>query len=144
MMFPESETRSLLRSSPGALVALLSALLAAPLSAQTASVTGVVINGDTGEPLASVQVALEGTGRGEITNSEGRYLILNVPAGETEMVVSLIGYREVRRTLSIGTGASEVVDISLFPRAVELEGVVGDRDGDRGPAAGKSATASRW
>ncbi len=113
-----------LRIARTGIPALALALLAVPLSAQTGSITGVIINGETGDPLANVQVSLEGTGLGNVTNSEGRYLILNVPAGELEMVAQLIGYREARRTLSMGDGASEVMDVSMFPRAVELEGVV--------------------
>ena len=54
-------------------------LLAAPsLGAQ--QVTGRVLS-QTGEPLAAVQVFIAGSGIGALTQQNGRYLLLNVPAG---------------------------------------------------------------
>lgn len=105
-------------------VALAIALLAGSLSAQTGTISGVLTNGETGEPLSNVQVSLEGTGLGVLTNNQGRYLILNAPAGEREVVAQLIGFREERRMVSLGSGESSLVDISMYPLAVELEGVV--------------------
>ena len=105
-------------------MALAIALLACPLSAQTGSVTGVLVNGETGEPISNVEVFLDGTDHRVASNNQGRYLILNVAPGEYELVAQLIGLREERREVTIGADASEVIDINMFPRAVELEGVV--------------------
>jgi len=104
--------------------ALAFALLAGPLSAQTGTISGVLTNGETGEPLSNVQISLEGTGMGTLTNNQGRFLILNAPAGEREVVAQLIGFREERRTVSLGSGESALADMSMYPLAVELEGVV--------------------
>ncbi len=105
-------------------VALAFALLAGPLSAQTGTISGVLTNGETGEPLSNVQISVEGTGLGTLTNNQGRFLILNVPAGDREVVAQLIGFREERHTVSLGSGESALADISMYPLAVELEGVV--------------------
>ena len=105
-------------------VALASALLAGPLSAQTGTISGVLTNGESGEPLSNVQISVEGTGLGTLTNNQGRFLILNVPAGDREVVAQLIGFREERHTVSLGSGESALADISMYPLAVELEGVV--------------------
>ena len=104
--------------------ALAFALLAGSLSAQTGTISGVLTNGETGEPLSNVQISLEGTGLGTLTNNQGRFLLLNAPAGEREVVAQLIGFREERRTVSLGSGESSLVDIAMYPLAVELEGVV--------------------
>ena len=104
--------------------ALAFALIAGPLSAQTGTISGVLTNGETGEPLSNVQISLEGTGLGTLTNNQGRFLILNAPAGEREVVAQLIGFREERRTVSLGSGESALADMSMYPLAVELEGVV--------------------
>jgi len=104
--------------------ALAFALFAGPLSAQTGTISGVLTNGETGEPLSNVQISLEGTGLGTLTNNQGRFLILNAPAGEREVVAQLIGFREERRTVSLGSGESALADMSMYPLAVELEGVV--------------------
>lgn len=44
-------------------------------------------------PLPSVNVAIPGARLGAITDAEGRYLILNIPAGTYDVKVSLLGYR---------------------------------------------------
>ena len=123
---PETVPRSGRQATIGrsGAVALAFALLAGPLSAQTGSVTGTLTSGETGEPLPNVQVSLEGTGLGAISNNQGRFLILGVPAGESELVAQLIGFREERRTVSVGADGSEVVDIPMYAQAVEMEGVV--------------------
>ena len=105
-------------------MALAVALFAGPLSGQTGSVTGVLVSGETGEPLANVAVFLDNTDHRATSNNQGRYLILNVPAGEYELVAQLIGLREERREISISAGDAELVDLSMYPRAVELEGMV--------------------
>ena len=47
----------------------------------TGKITGRVVDAQTGEPLPFVQVILEGTGLGAVTDVEGYYVILNVPPG---------------------------------------------------------------
>ena len=123
---PATVPRNRRKATSGGLgaMALALALLAGPLSAQTGSVTGTLINGESGEPLGNVQISIEGTGLGSLSNNQGRFLILNVPSGDREVLVQLIGYREERRTVSIGAGESSLVDISMYPQAVAMEGVV--------------------
>ena len=61
---------------PPVLTVLLILLVIAPaLGAQ--QITGRVTNGQTGEPLAAVQVFIAGSGIGALTQQNGRYLLLN-------------------------------------------------------------------
>ncbi len=85
---PQTVPKSGIRAAIGrsGAMALAFALFAGPLSAQTGSVTGTLVSGETGEPLPNVQVSLDGTGLGAISNNQGRFLILSVPAGEAELV----------------------------------------------------------
>jgi TonB-dependent starch-binding outer membrane protein SusC len=107
------------------LVASVLALLpAAPLLAQTATVTGTVTSAVTGQPLADVIVMVTGTELRNQTNQDGRFLILNVPAGERQIEAQLIGYGQETRTVTLAAGATATVDIQMRTRAVELEGVV--------------------
>ena len=52
----------------------------AAAQAQTGTVSGTV-TGEIGQPIAGAQVALVGTGLGTLTNPNGKYTIVNVPAG---------------------------------------------------------------
>ena len=107
-------------------VAVALAFLAVlPLQAQQAGqVTGTVTSQQTTQPLADVQVSIPGTGLGGLTNQDGRFLILNVPVGQHEVVAQLIGYGEERQTVTVAVGAPVVVDFTMRTRAVELEGMV--------------------
>ena len=71
---------------------ILALLLAVPgLRAQ--QITGRVTNQVTGEPLAAVQVFIAGSGIGALTQQNGRYLLLNVPAGTHTVSAERIGYQ---------------------------------------------------
>lgn len=65
-----------------ALALSLLAVLAPEAQAQeTGEISGRAVDEASQAPLASVQVYLEGTGLGTLTNAEGQYVITNVPAG---------------------------------------------------------------
>ena len=76
------------------LVAGVTALLvAAPVMAQsTGTVTGAVVDATSGRILTDVQVTIPRSGFGMLTNDRGRYILVNVPAGEVTVRVELIGY----------------------------------------------------
>jgi outer membrane receptor protein involved in Fe transport len=109
-----------------ALVGLLalSATFASPVAAQvtTGKLTGVVTDGQTGEPLTGVQVYLEGTGRGALTAENGRYFLINVPPDVYTVVAELIGYQTYRvENVQIGIDMTRVVDFGLTQQAIAVE-----------------------
>ena len=61
-------------------------------TANVGRIEGSVLDGRTGEPIADVQVEAEGTGCAALTDSAGRYVIENVPAGVNRLLVSRDGY----------------------------------------------------
>ena len=104
---------------------VLALFIATPLLAQqTAQVTGTIVGQQNRMPLGDVQVSIPGTGLGALTNQDGRFLILNVPVGQHQLVAQLIGYGEETQTINVTAGTPLVVDFQLRTRAVELEGMV--------------------
>ncbi len=95
-----------------------------PLAAQTGTIAGIVRSGASNQPLSNVQISVEGTGLGGLTNNEGRILILQVPAGEHTVVAELIGYSPVRQTVTVVAGQTTAIDVRLFTSAVQIDGVV--------------------
>ena len=81
-------------------------------------VSGVVTDGSTGEPLVGVNVAIEGTGGGTVTNIEGKYVVDIKP--EDVLIFSYIGYLPQKVTVSTQT----TINIQLTPDIKELEEVV--------------------
>ena len=98
---------------------------AAPVRAQaTGRITGVVRASDGQRPLVGAQVFVAGTRMGTLTNSDGRYLILNVPVGTHEVRVTTIGYSGGSQTVDVQAGATAAADFSLGETAIPLEGIV--------------------
>lgn len=106
-------------------MALVLALLPAGLRAQVrGSVTGVVTDAATLRPLVGVQVQIAGTQIGTITNQQGRYLILNVPAGDREVRVVMMGYSQATQLVSVAADATVTADFAIRETAITLEGLI--------------------
>lgn len=88
------------------------------LSAQNQTVSGVVTDADTGEPLVAAGVVVQGTSEGTVTDIDGNYTI-KVPANAT-LEFSSLGYK----TQTVPVNGRSAVNISLSPDSTLLEGVV--------------------
>ena len=106
---------------------LLTVLSAAGVQAQdtTGSVTGVV-NDQQGAPLANVQVFVEGTTLGTITNASGSYTIVRVPAGTRTVRARLIGYRMQAVSVTIAAGQRATQNFTLQRDPLQLDRAVFD------------------
>jgi hypothetical protein len=125
------------------LIALL-ATTTSPVSAQVTAgkVTGVVTDAQTGEPLAGVQVYLEGTGRGALTAENGRYFIVNVQAGVYTLVAELLGYQTVRvENVLISVDRTHQINFQLTPQAIAVEEI--RVEVERAPLIRVDATGTR-
>lgn len=91
--------------------------------AQTGTVTGVVSDSTTGDPLPGVNVVIEGENLGAATNANGQYNISNVPTGTQTLVASYVGYQTERRQIEVQSGENQV-DILLAEEAIGLEDIV--------------------
>ena len=103
--------------------ALLALTLPATLSAQGTLQGRVTVVG-TGAALASANVAIPSLNLGGTTGPTGSYSVGDIPAGTHEVVVSLIGFREERRQVSISNGEITRLDVSLTEAALLFEGLV--------------------
>ena len=101
--------------------------LAAPatLDAQeNGQVIGQVTDQATGRPLVQVQVYLAGTGFGTLTRGDGRFLILNVPAGNYTLTAERIGMRTATAQIAVQAGQSTTADLALEEEALGLDEIV--------------------
>ncbi len=77
---------------------------------------------DDGRPLAQAQVVLVTSGRGTLTDLDGRFRLRPLPAGEHRVQVSLIGYAPEQREVTVGRG-STTVEVALRRTPLTLPGV---------------------
>ncbi len=88
----------------------------------TGKITGRVVDAQTGEPLPFVQVILEGTGLGAVTDVEGYYVILNVPPGTYVVVAKMIGYHEQKyKDVEVFVDQTTVVNFRLTQEVIKLK-----------------------
>ena len=106
-------------------LAVAALLLAGNAEAQqTGTITGQVVDDANQRPLAGVQVYVPGANVGTITRSDGRYVLLNVPAGEVEIWVQLIGYATPARTVTLAADETVVADFALRQEVLGLDEIV--------------------
>lgn len=100
------------------------------LLAQTgAKIEGTVTDSATGQPLAGVQVRVEGTRLGNITSDDGYYFILNVPVGERAVKFSFTGYQTITISgIKLLAGHTSTVNSGLISGVFELQGIVVEAD----------------
>ena len=100
-------------------------LSAVPAAAQTGKVTGVVTDQSTGEPLSNVSIFIDGTGRGSLTQENGRFFIINVPPGSYTLVAELIGYASERReNVAVSIDVTVQQNFQLVTQAIALGEIV--------------------
>ena len=91
--------------------------------AQFGAVNGFVRDASDGEPLAYCNVFLEKTEYGSATNDKGYFYIGHVPPGKYELVASFVGYKNERRSFSVGPNQTVNVNLELTPGAIEVKEV---------------------
>jgi hypothetical protein len=105
--------------------ALLVALIGpSAFAQQTAAISGIVRDAQTGEPLPGANVLLVGTGMGATTDSGGKYMVRNVPGGSYTISVTYVGYTTATSPLTLREGADVHKDFKLAAVGVEGQEVV--------------------
>ena len=99
-------------------------LLVAPLAAEAQTVSGVVRDQATGNPIVGAQVSLEGLNLGAITQSSGQFLILNVPAGTHTLTVQILGYRTESVSITVAAGQSVAQNVFMSEQPLQLDELV--------------------
>ena len=113
-----------MRKFCGVVAVLIAALLPATVSAQSATVTGRVVDQSTQRPLAEAQVNIAGTNRGTTTNAQGVFTITNVPTGSVEVRASRYGYQQGTQRITAAAGQTATVTFALSQAVVELGGLI--------------------
>jgi outer membrane receptor protein involved in Fe transport len=105
----------------------------AALAQSTGRIVGRVISQETGEPISGAHVSVEGTSLATLTNMDGRYMIQNVEAGAHALLVRVIGFGSKTVTgVQVEAGGVAVLDVSMSPRALELDGITVSATVERG------------
>ncbi len=99
------------------LIAFMAGVFA--VQAQTVTVSGTVLESETGMPIPGANVSVKGANQGAVTDFDGKFSVSGVST-EATLVVSYIGYQ----TVTVKGVSSTPMTISLVADAAQLEEVV--------------------
>jgi hypothetical protein len=104
---------------------LILSLVTSAIIAQHGIIKGQIIDQITGEPLPFVNVAIEDSNLGAVTDESGSFIINNVEAGFVTLKASFIGYAAYSsEIMEVKNGSTSIVNIDFIPTLTDLEEVV--------------------
>ena len=87
--------------------------------AQVMHISGKILNGATGEPLAGASVLVKGLNVSTITNGAGVFVI-DIPSPGSVLVVSFVGMKSLEQIVH----DAKVLNLSLFPAGSDMGEIV--------------------
>jgi iron complex outermembrane receptor protein len=97
-------------------------LVAGSAWAQTGRVSGTVTD-SLGAAVSGAEVRVVGTSIHALTDDQGRYELLNVPAGAQSVRALLLGYKSTTRAVTVEAGGTLTLDIRLERNVIGISGV---------------------
>lgn len=99
------------------------------LAGTTGKIAGTVKDKNTGEPLIGADVVLEGTGLGSSTDSDGYFVIINIPPGNYNLAAYYVGYAGTTiENIRVSVDRTTSQNIAMPPATVEGEEVTVEAD----------------
>ena len=91
---------------------------------QTGTLTGLIRDASTHQPLIGVNVIVSETNKGAATDTDGYFRVENIPVGSYVVHVFMIGYEQVKRAnIHIVPKRNTTVNFDLHTQILEGEGV---------------------
>ncbi|MGD8494814.1 MAG: TonB-dependent receptor [Gemmatimonadales bacterium] len=113
---------------------LLLALVPAPVFAQGGGrVVGKVVDAESGAPISTAMVSVEGTQISAISDLNGRYHLDGVPPGAQSIRTEVLGYApKIVTNVQVSAGGTTTLDVSLESTAIEIEALTVTADVEAG------------
>ena len=87
---------------------------------RTFSISGKISDLIDGEPLINVNVFISGSVWGTSTDAKGYYLIKDIPIGNHQLVVSMIGYEPAQRSITVFDKKEVRLDFKMKEKIYEM------------------------
>lgn len=107
----------------GMIMTMLMLIFTHVLLAQTGIIKGVVLTADN-KPAEGVTIFLRNTAKHTIADNSGAFEIKNVASGSYTVLVSLIGYKDAEKKISVAGGQTTNINIGLEISNKDLNAVV--------------------
>lgn len=88
----------------------------------TGSISGKVVDAESGQPLPGVNAILIGTDIGTATAEEGHYLLSNLPVGNYDFEYSLMGYSSsTLKAIKISANKKTTANVKLKLGEIKMQ-----------------------
>ncbi|MBI9072665.1 MAG: carboxypeptidase-like regulatory domain-containing protein [Melioribacteraceae bacterium] len=84
-------------------------------------ISGSVLEKSANKPIIGVNIFISGTLWGTTTDEHGIYKIKNIPPGDHEIVFSIIGYKQISKTVFVKSDSEKKLDVKLEERIYDLD-----------------------
>ena len=106
-------------------ILLASFAVATANAASAGKIVGLVTDASTGDPLPNANVQLVGEDMGTVADEEGRFVIINVPAGTYTLRATYIGYTALQiQELRVATGLTSEVEVFMSSSDIQVEEMI--------------------
>lgn len=103
-----------------AVLSIMISACSAPIVDTFGSISGVVLDEKTNDPLAGVTVSLTPSGHSQVTDKEGTFQFENLEPAEYTLTFTMKGYDGANRKTTVKAGASSSVHVTLSPLQYKL------------------------
>lgn len=97
---------------------------ATPLYSEKGHVKGVVLSKETGKPLAGASIRIEKTAFGSVANRKGEFIIRSVKSGNYTLMVSLVGYKQLRIDITVPINDTINLNLYLEEQSIKTEDII--------------------
>lgn len=94
-----------------------------PVLAQQGTIKGTVIDQETQEPLAGVNVGIQNSKKGSSTNIDGEFTIPNISPGTYILIVSSLAYASKNLDITINQRETKTINVTLVPNFFKMQEV---------------------
>ncbi len=102
------------------LLLLSNSVLLIAQSSNLGRIVGRITDATTGQGLGFVNVRVDGTSLGAVTNEAGKFELNSVPVGARTLFVSRVGYVLSSRNVLVDNDRTHNVDLQLEPKTIEV------------------------
>ena len=96
------------------------------LLAQKGSLIGIVINDKEQTPIHGADIYLEKLSMGAVSQVDGQFIINDIPYGDVNVIVSMIGFKDVNRYLTIDKDSHDIGTVSMLRDTLKINEIVVD------------------
>src|SRR5438309_10471031 len=114
-----------------------SVVAAAQAARGTSVISGTVLAAGSEAPIASAQIAAQGTNRLTVSDANGRFRLTGLPAGDVTLEIRRVGFRPLTQRATVGTDGLRIF-LTESPIELNALGVTGQAGAVERRAIGNS------